>query len=84
VSADAVARCDCDDPYDIAACADGAAARMDAAEQPPVVWHARKVVNGWGSALCGADEGLLVDKQASCPDCIRMTRALVTSERDDG
>jgi hypothetical protein len=73
----AAARCDCDDPYDIAA-------RMDEAEQPPVVWHARKVVNGWGSALCGADEGLLVGKQASCPDCIRMTRALVTSERDDG
>lgn len=81
MSANAATRCDCNDPYDAAACTDGAA-RMDEAEQPPVARHFRKVVNGWGVSLCGADDGVLAERDVTCLNCIERFRALVTSERD--
>jgi hypothetical protein len=54
VSAKAVTRCDCVDPYDIAACTDGVAAQMDGAEQwDPAIFEPGPYVRGVGD---GPDE----------------------------
>jgi hypothetical protein len=53
---------------------------LDEAEQPPVVRHQRLVVNGYGTSLCGVDDGVLVEKDVTCLGCIEQTRPLISSE----